>query len=98
MEVSPTLCEFFRLLRLRGQVLVTTPHPKFVLRPFGVGSVLLDQAHLSQHTPRSLCRRLEDIGFSRIKVRGSGLVSKVIGEHVPLRALYGSYFVKAIKL
>jgi SAM-dependent methyltransferase len=98
MEVSPSLSEFFRLLRLNGQIVLTTPHPRFILRRFGVGSVLLDPAHLSQHTPRSLCRRLEDTGFTRIKVRGSGRVCRLVGEHFPVRAVYGSYLVKAVKL
>jgi 2-polyprenyl-3-methyl-5-hydroxy-6-metoxy-1,4-benzoquinol methylase len=28
--VFPTLCEFFRLLRLRGQLLLTTPNPRYL--------------------------------------------------------------------
>jgi SAM-dependent methyltransferase len=96
-EVLPSLSEFFRLLRLKGQLLLTTPHPYFLLYRLWGSSALLDPAHMSQHTPRSLRRRLEDIGFTRIKIRGSGRVSRVLGEHFPYRALYGSYLIKAVK-
>ena len=56
-EVLLSLGEFFRPLRLKGQLLLTTPHPYFVLRCLSGTSVLLDPAHVSQHTPRSLRRR-----------------------------------------
>jgi len=96
-DVLPSLSEFFRLLRLRGQLLLTTPHPYFLLYRLLRSSALLDPAHVSQHTPKSLRRRLEDIGFTRIKIRGSGRVSRIFGEHFPYRALYGSYLIKAVK-
>jgi SAM-dependent methyltransferase len=96
-EVFPTLAEFFRLLRLRGRLLLTTPCPSFVLRAMRDYSVLADPAHLSQHSPRSLRRRLEDVGFTRIRIRGSGRVSRLLGERVPLRCAYGSYLAIAVK-
>ncbi len=96
-EVILTLSEFFRLLRLKGRLLLTTPNPGFLRNRLIGSSVLLDPAHVSQHSPKSLRRRLEDIGFSKIKIRGSGRVSKLLGEHFPYRAVYGSYLAKATK-
>jgi SAM-dependent methyltransferase len=95
--VFPSLCEFFRLLRLRGRLLLTTPNPHSLKnRVLGL-SVLLDQSHLSQHTPASLRRRLQDVGFSNVKIYGSGRVSRILGPYAPIRCLYGSYLSVARK-
>ena len=94
--VFPTLCEFFRLLRLHGILLLTTPNPRY-LRNKLRGKSVLGGAHVSQHYIESLKRRLMDIGFSSIMIRGSGRVSITLGELFPLRSVYGSYFVKASK-
>jgi 2-polyprenyl-3-methyl-5-hydroxy-6-metoxy-1,4-benzoquinol methylase len=95
-EVFQTLCEFFRLLRLKGKLLLTTPNPHY-FKNFILKASVLGGSHVSQHTSASLKRRLEDIGFSRIKIRGTGRVSRFLGENFPWRSAYGSYFVKAIK-
>ena len=34
-QVYPTLCEFFRLLRLKGLLLLTTPDPRYVKNKLG---------------------------------------------------------------
>jgi SAM-dependent methyltransferase len=94
--VDPTLCEFFRLLRLKGLLLLTTPNPLYVKNRLS-GRSVLGGAHISQHHMESLRRRLFDVGFSRIKIRGSGRVSTVLGEFFPVRAVYGSYLTKATK-
>jgi 2-polyprenyl-3-methyl-5-hydroxy-6-metoxy-1,4-benzoquinol methylase len=94
--VFPTLCEFFRLLRLKGVLLLTTPNPLYLKNRLG-GASVLGGAHISQHRHRNLRRRLEDIGFSHIKIRGSGRVSIVMGERFPILAAYGSYLVEAVK-
>ena len=95
-QVYPTLCEFFRLLRLKGLLLLTTPNPHYLKNKF-IGASVLGHAHISQHYIESLRRRLEDVGFSAIKIRGSGRVSTVLGERFPFRAIYGSYLAKATK-
>jgi 2-polyprenyl-3-methyl-5-hydroxy-6-metoxy-1,4-benzoquinol methylase len=95
--VFATLCEFFRLLRLRGQLLLTTPHPRYIKNRLIRSSILLERSHVSQHLPRSLRRRLEDVGYSSIRFRGSGRVTRIIGEHCPYLAAYGSYLVTAVK-
>ena len=96
-EVPRSLCECWRLLRLRGRVLLTTPNPFYLRNRLQGLSVLMDPSHLSQHTIASLRRRLEDVGFTRVKVYGNGRVSKIIGSRWPLRLLYGSYLVVAQK-
>jgi 2-polyprenyl-3-methyl-5-hydroxy-6-metoxy-1,4-benzoquinol methylase len=94
--VFPTLCEFFRLLRLKGRLLMTTPNPQYLKNRL-TGATVLGGAHFSQHHPRSLRRRLEDIGFSQVRLKGSGRVSIALGEHFPVLAAYGSYLVQAVK-
>ena len=95
-QVDATLCEFFRLLRLRGLLLLTTPNPRYI-RHFLERTSVLGGAHISQHYIRSLRRRLAAVGFSAITIRGSGRVSAMLGEHIPLRAVYGSYLAVASK-
>jgi SAM-dependent methyltransferase len=94
--VFPTLCEFFRLLRLKGLLLLTTPNPHY-LRHRVQGTTVLGAHHVSQHYIGNLKRRLRDVGFSGIKIRGSGRVSAVLGEGFPFRSVYGSYLAKATK-
>jgi len=72
-QVFPTLCEFFRLLRLKGLLLLTTPNPAYVKNRLQ-GASVLGGAHISQHHASNLRRRLEDVGFSRVRIRGSGRV------------------------
>jgi 2-polyprenyl-3-methyl-5-hydroxy-6-metoxy-1,4-benzoquinol methylase len=94
--VFSTLCEFFRLLRLKGILLLTTPNPLSLKKKI-VKTSVLGGPHISQHRPRNLRRRLEDIGFSSVRLRGSGRASTVLGERFPILAVYGSYLVEAVK-
>lgn len=91
-----TLCEFFRLLRLKGQLLLTTPNPRYLKHRLA-GTSVLGGPHISQHYIGNLKRRLRDAGFSSIKIRGSGRVSITLGERFPFRDVYGSYLAKAKK-
>jgi ubiquinone/menaquinone biosynthesis C-methylase UbiE len=86
-HVFPTLCEFFRLLRLRGRLVLTTPNPNGLKNRLQRLSVLHDEVQASQHFPASLRRRLEDVGFSGIKVYGCGRVSSYLGPHFPFLAV-----------
>lgn len=95
-DVDATLCEFQRVLKLDGMLLLTTPNPSSWRRLVGSGQVL-GGAHLSQHYPRELTSRLRMHGFSGIKLRGSGKSSRYIGTRMPLLWLYGSYLVIAHK-
>jgi 2-polyprenyl-3-methyl-5-hydroxy-6-metoxy-1,4-benzoquinol methylase len=94
--VFPALCEFFRQLRLRGLLVLTTPNPRYLKNRLR-GASVLGGAHVSQHYISNLKRRLRDVGFSRIRISGSGRVSSIIGEHFPYRSIYGSYLADARK-
>jgi ubiquinone/menaquinone biosynthesis C-methylase UbiE len=86
------VADAFRVLKLNGRLLLTTPNPgdiKLRLR----GGTVLGGAHLSQHHPGTLKTVLKMFGFSRVRVMGSGKVSWYLGSHFPLLALYGSYLV-----
>jgi SAM-dependent methyltransferase len=95
-QVDATLCEFFRLLKLKGVLLLTTPNPRYLKNKLK-GRSVLSGAHLSQHYVENIRGRLRDIGFSGIKIRGSGRVSSVLGERFPFRSVYGSYLARATK-
>ena len=96
-QVYSTLCEFFRLLGLRGRLMMTTPNPRYLKNRLRNLSVLLDPSHLTQHYPERLGTRLMDIGFSAITMLGSGRMSRRLGESFPILAVYGSYLVLATK-
>jgi 2-polyprenyl-3-methyl-5-hydroxy-6-metoxy-1,4-benzoquinol methylase len=93
--VFPSLCECFRLLRLHGRLLLTTPNPSSLRRRLR-GLTILGDCHVSQHTVASLKRRLEDAGFSRIRSFGSGRVTAILGTRWP-NWVYGSYAAIAEK-
>lgn len=95
-QVDTTLCEFFRVLRLQGRLILTTPNPHYI-RHFIEKTSVLGGAHISQHFIKSLRLRLAAVGFSRTTIRGSGRVSSMLGEHFPIRAVYGSYLAYASK-
>jgi ubiquinone/menaquinone biosynthesis C-methylase UbiE len=95
-SVDATLHEFFRVLRLRGSLLLTTPNPYYVRNKLQGLSVITEPAHVSQHYPETLELRLKMAGFSRIWIKGSGKVTRYLGESLPLR-LYGSFLCSALK-
>jgi len=84
------------VLKIGGRLLLTTPNPYyFKIRiqrktVFGV-------SHLTQHYPEVLKLRLKMHGFSGVKIRGSGKMSRFLGTHFPLKSMYGSYLVQADK-
>lgn len=97
LSVLPSLHEFFRVLRLRGRLLLTTPNPHYLRNRLQGKSVFLDPSHLSQHTPGSMRRKLEDVGFSHIRIFGSGKVTRYLGQYFPVLSIYGSYLAVAVK-
>ena len=97
IEVDATLAEFFRILKLRGRLLLTTPNPGYLKNKMRRLSVLLEASHLTQHYPDCLKQRLRLIGFSGVKIYGSGRMIKYIGEKAPFLPVYGSYLVTADK-
>lgn len=96
-DVDPTLCEFQRVLRVGGRLLMTTPNPNYLRHRLSNMSVY-GPGHLTQHHIRVLKLRLMWHGFRSVRVRGSGRMSRVLGEHIPLHTCYGSYFIQADKI
>lgn len=94
-DLSPTLAEFFRVLRLGGRLLLTTPNPNGAKRRILRESVL-GGPHVSQHFPRTLRMQLRATGFSRVRLRGSGKATRYLHELAPLAA-FGSYLTMADK-
>jgi 2-polyprenyl-3-methyl-5-hydroxy-6-metoxy-1,4-benzoquinol methylase len=97
VQVEATLAEFFRVLRLKGRLLLTTPNPHYLKNKIKGLSVLLDPSHVSQHFPDCLTQRLRLIGFSNVRIFGSGRVSELLGQHFPILSVYGSYLISADK-
>jgi len=95
-DLEKTLNEIFRVLKLGGQVLLTTPNPGDIKKKWRNESVLGD-SHLSQHYPDILKMRLRMAGFSRVKIYGSGKVSSYLGYRFPALCLYGSYLASGFK-
>jgi len=95
-HIYDTLCESLRVLKLGGVFCMTTPNPRYLRNRIMRRSVLSDPAHVTQHYPEILKKRMMEVGFSRISISGSGKVSRYLGASFPL-SLYGSYLLKAVK-
>jgi SAM-dependent methyltransferase len=95
-DVDPTLCELQRVLKVRGRLLMTTPNPGY-LRLWLLDRTVFTGSHLTQHWPALLRTRLRMHGFSRVRIHGSGNMSRYLGYHAPLRMLYGSYLITGDK-
>jgi SAM-dependent methyltransferase len=96
-QVDATLAEFFRVLRLHGRLLLTTPNPNYLKNKLKHLSVLLEPSHLSQHFPDCLELRMRSIGFSKVKVFGSGRLTRYLGQRFPFLSCYGSYLIRGDK-
>jgi ubiquinone/menaquinone biosynthesis C-methylase UbiE len=94
-DVDQTLGEIFRVLKVGGRMLLTTPNPMDIKLKWREGSVL-GGAHVSQHFHDTLALKLRMLGFSRIKVEGSGKVTRYLGTKFPL-FVYGSYLMMGDK-
>lgn len=94
-DVDQTLGEIFRVLKIGGRLLLTTPNPGDIKRKLR-GRSILGGAHVSQHFPDTLKLKLRMAGFSRVRVYGSGKVSRYVGSGFPL-FIYGSYLAMGDK-
>lgn len=95
-DVDKTLCEFQRVLKVGGRLLMTTPNPDYIRHKIRKSTVY-SQSHLTQHFPHILKLRLMMHGFSCVKTYGSGKLLRYLGARFPLLALYGSYLIVATK-
>ncbi len=93
-EVLKTLQEFYRIIRPGGRLLLTTPNPNYLRLKLTGGSVL-GGAHVSQHYPADLKQQLESVGFVNVQLMGSGKITRILGERLPILAFYGSYLTIA---
>ncbi|MBW4509595.1 MAG: class I SAM-dependent methyltransferase [Scytonematopsis contorta HA4267-MV1] len=97
IDVDKTIAEIFRVLKIGGRLLLTTPNPLDIKKKFRDESVLNDVCHVSQHFHDALSLKLKMMGFSNIKVYGSGKVTRYLGYHFPLLHVYGSYLAMGDK-
>jgi SAM-dependent methyltransferase len=92
----PFLREAFRVLRMGGVLVLTTPNPgDWKLRWRG-GSVL-GGSHVSQHYAKVVRLQLMMAGYTSVHIRGTGKVSSYLGTHLPLLNIYGSYLATGRK-
>ena len=91
-DVDRTLFEIFRVLKIGGRVLLTTPNPGDIKRK-ARKQTILGGAHVSQHHHDALRMKLRMAGFSRVNLYGSGKVTRYLGCRFPLLSVYGSYLI-----
>lgn len=94
-DVDQTLGEIFRVLKVGGRLLLTTPNPSDIKRKMR-GRSILGGAHVSQHFSDTLKLKLRMAGFSQVRIHGSGKVSRHVGSRFPL-FIYGSYLAMGDK-
>ena len=95
-DVKISLNEFYRVLKNKGRLILTTPNPDYIKLKF-TGGTVIHGAHLSEHKIQVLANQLSDIGFKVKKILGTGKVSKILGQHFPFINIYGSYMLIADK-
>lgn len=95
-DVDKTICEFQRVLKIGGRLLLTTPNPHYIKNKLK-NKTVYGTSHLTQHYPSVLKFRLKMHGFSKIKIYGSGKMTRYLGFHFPYLSVYGSYLVIADK-
>lgn len=89
-DVDKTLYEIFRVLKVGGRVLLTTPNPAYIRLKL-TGRSVLGGAHVSQHHADILRMRLKMTGFNNVRTVGCGRVTRYLGCRFPLLSVYGSY-------
>jgi 2-polyprenyl-3-methyl-5-hydroxy-6-metoxy-1,4-benzoquinol methylase len=93
-DAVDTLAECARVLKVDGTLILTTPHPAYLLNRLR-GVTALGGAHLALYHPREIRAMLRAAGFNSVRLRGSGRVSNYLGAHFPFLCVYGSYLAAA---
>jgi SAM-dependent methyltransferase len=96
MDAHRFVADAFRVLKVGGRLLLTTPNPGDVKRRLRGGTVL-GGAHLSQHHPGTFKTVLRMYGFARVRTLGSGKVSWYLGQRFPWLGIYGSFLAMGDK-
>ena len=96
-DVQNVLTELLRVLKPGGRVMLTTPNPKAFLVLMGRDAVLKDPSHICIMRPGELKKRLQDAGFDRIRIKGSGKMSNYLPDYFPIMGVFGSYLAIAHK-
>jgi ubiquinone/menaquinone biosynthesis C-methylase UbiE len=96
IDVDKTLSEIFRVLKIGGRLILTTPNPLDIKKTIR-GESVLGGCHVSQHFPETLKLKLKMIGYSRTRVYGSGKVTRYLGYQFPILHIYGSYLAMGDK-
>ena len=91
-DVDKALFEMFRVLRIGGRVLLTTPNPGDLKRK-ARGTSILGGSHVSQHHHSALRMKMRMAGFSNVRVYGSGRVTRYLGCRFPFLSVYGSCLI-----
>jgi ubiquinone/menaquinone biosynthesis C-methylase UbiE len=97
MDVDKTLAEIFRVLKVGGRFLLTTPNPLDIKKKIRGESIMDAPSHVSQHFYDTLKLKLKMMGYASVKVYGSGKVTRYIGYYFPLLNIYGSYMIMGDK-
>lgn len=96
MDAHRFVADAFRVLKVGGRILLTTPNPgdiKLRLR----GGTCLGGPHLSQHHPETFRTVLKMYGFGKVRMLGSGKVSWYLGSRFPWLGIYGSFLAVGVK-
>lgn len=94
-EVNNFLCEMFRILKIGGIFVITTPNPRDI-KALIRGNSVLGGSHLSQHFITATKMRLRMNGFRVKNALGTGRTSTYLGPYLP-KFLYGSYMLVSCK-
>ena len=96
-DVPGVLKELRRVLKPGGRLLLTTPNPRAILVRLGRDKVLKDPSHINILRPIELKQRLQNAGYEKIQIKGSGKMSNYLPENFPILSVFGSYLAIARK-
>jgi ubiquinone/menaquinone biosynthesis C-methylase UbiE len=96
-DADAMLKEILRTLRPGGKIMLTTPNPRAILVLLGRDDVLKDPSHIGLMVPSELKEKLIRCGFEKVRLIGSGKMTKYLPDNFPLFSVFGSYLAIASK-